>query len=151
MNEIDVIYQEIKNIVIPISSFEWSKIIIHVINDELHSSIGIYYSTEDNEYVFVQELVEKGTVDRNTYTVMMFKLLNIVIKLKKVFADNKLDEWNSMIFSMEKDEDYVVNYSWEEWDDTSMRDEVVWKYKYLGIMPNEGDMKYIEGVEQTLL
>lgn len=44
-----------------------------------------------------------------------------------------------------------MNYSLEEWDDTSIRDEIAWRYKYLGIVPIEKHMKYIEGVEQTLL
>ncbi len=150
MKEIDVMFQEINNIIVPISNFEWSQIVIHVIRDEMHSSIGIYYKFDDY-YVFIQDLVENGTIDRGTYTMTMFNLLNVVIKLKKLFVDNSLDEWNSMIFSMKRNEDYLVYYSLEELDDSSMCDEVIWKYKYLGIMPNEGEMKYIEGVEQTLL
>lgn len=150
MKELDGLYQEIKNIIMPISNFEWRQIVIHASKDELHSSIGIYYKV-DEKYVFIQDMVEEGLIDRNDYTLMMFNLLRVIVKLKSVFESNNFDEWNSMIFVVRENEKCEVYYSFEEWDDTSMRDEVVWKYKYLGIMPDEEDVKYIEGVEQTLL
>ena len=145
-----VIYQNIVESVITISNIEWEQVVIWSAMDETHSSIGVFYKLK-GRFEWAEDLVEMGLLDEDSYNLVAFDLLDDIIELKEITQEKGMNEWNSMYFSIKNDKKFDVNYSFEEWDETSMRDEIVWRYKYLNIIPNEANMKYIEGVEQTLL
>lgn len=150
MEELNVLYKEIADRVLAISDFDWEQIVIRFTKDETHSGIGIYYKIND-KYVFVNDLVNESRINESEYDIVLFGLADTIIKVKRVTVSNELSEWNSMIFSMKRDSKCEVIYSFEEWGKNKFFDEVVWRYKYLNIMPSEAFMKYIEEVEQTLL
>ncbi len=150
VKELNSLYQEIKNTVLSISGFEWDKIVIKFTKDETHSGIGIFYKINDR-YVFANDLVKENQIDESEYDTVLFSLADTIIKVKRVSESNELPEWNSMIFSIKRDSECEANYSFEEWGKNMFFDEVVWRYKYLNIMPSATFMKYIDGVEQTLL
>lgn len=150
MKELNVLYQEITDYVLAISDFDWEQIVIRFTKDETHGGIMIYYKMKGH-YRLDDELIEENCIDESKYDTTLFDLAGSIIKVKRVTEKNELPEWNSMIFIIKKDKKYEVSYSFEEWDETSIRDEIVWRYKFLNILPIEKHMKYIEGVEQTLL
>ncbi len=59
--------------------------------------------------------------------------------------------WKTMVLILKKDEESTIRYTYEDLIDDMFAEEIIWRYKYLNIIPNEANMKYIEGVEQTLL
>ncbi len=150
MKDLNELYQNIVDIVGTISDFEWEQAVIWSAMDETHSSIGVFYKM-NGKFELISKLVNEGLVDKNTYNMALFDLLDAIMELKGLTREHGISEWNSMYLSIKSDKKYEVNYSFEEWDETSMRDEIVWRYKYLNIIPKEANMKYIEGVEQTLL
>lgn len=150
MEELNLLYQEVANIILPISNFDWEKVLIRFTKDEKNSGVGIFYKLE-GEYVFVNDLVEKGVINESEYDFVLFNLASVVSKLRSVLLSKRQELWKSMIFSMKKNEKYEVNYTYDELDDDMFRDDIVWRYKYLGMLPNDANMKYIEGIEQNLI
>lgn len=150
MEELKVLYQEVANIILPISNFDWEKVVIRFTKDEKNSAVGIFFKIE-GKYVFIKELEREGLVDTSSYYLALISLASVVNKIQKVFKDNEQTVWKSMIYLMEKDGECKVNYTYEELDEDMFRDDIVWRYKYLGMVPNESNMHYISGVEQNLI
>ncbi len=150
MEELNFLYQEIADYVLAISDFSWEQIVIRFTKDETHSGIIIYYKIKE-DYRLDDELIEENYIDESKFDTTLSDLARSVKKVKRATEKNGFPEWNCMIFIIKKNKTFEVSYSFEEWDDTSIRDEIAWRYKYLNIMPIEKHMKYIEGVEQTLL
>lgn len=150
MKELNALYQEIMDRVLVISDFDWEQIVIRFTKDEMHGGIMVYYKIK-GQYRLDDELIEENCIDENKFDTTLFKLADSIKKVKRETQKNELPEWNNMIFIIKKEKKYEVSYSFVNWDETSIMDEIVWMYKYLNIMPIEKHMKYIEGVEQTLL
>ena len=150
MEELIKYYKELEKIILSISQNDWEQIVVRIVKDELRNSISIFYK-QDEGYVYVTDFIEAGIIDNNEYMFAMLNMTNIASKIKRIFADNKQDLWKTMIFVKNKGEESSISYTYEELDEDLFAEELTWRYKYLNIIPNEANMKYIEGVEQTLL
>lgn len=150
MEELKDLYQEVANIILPISNIDWEKIIVRCTKDENNSAVGIFYRV-NGEYVFINDFVKEGLINENEYDFALFSLACVVSKIRNIFVNNEQGLWKSMIYLMEKDGECKVNYTYEELDEDMFRDDIVWRYKYLGMVPNEANMHYISGVEQNLI
>ena len=150
MEELNALYQEITDQVLAISDFDWEQIVVRFTKDEMHSGIMVYYKI-NGQYRTDDELINVNCLDESDFDTTLFNLADSIKKVKRVTQQKVLPEWNNMIFIIKKEKNYEVRYSFVNWDETSIMDEIVWMYKYLNSMPIEKHMKYIEGVEQTLL
>ncbi len=148
MDEINAVYEEIRNLIISNSDFDWEQFVVHAIRDEFHSEYEVHYKM-GGKFFMHTELVDNGTTPDKT--AMLFELFDIANKLKRLAKNGVIDMWNEMIFSYKKSGEQKVMFSLKTFDDLSISDTIVYRYKYLGIMPIEKHMKYIEGVEQELL
>ncbi len=150
MDELNELYLIITNYVLEISDFDWEQIVIRFTKDEMHSGITLYYKI-NGQYKSDDELIEENCIDEDKFDTSLFGLADSIKQVKRITQKNELPEWNNMIFIIKNDKSYETRYSFENWDEASIMDEIVWMYKYLNIIPIEKHMKYIEGVEQILL
>ncbi len=148
MDELNAIYEEIKKLIIDNSDFDWEQFVVHAERDELHSGYEVHYKINGKFYMHT-ELVRNGTTsDKDA---MIKELFNIANKLKGLAKNGVIDKWNEMIFSYKRSGEQKVLLNQKTFDDLSISDTIVYRYKYLGIMPIEKHMRFIEGVEQELL
>ncbi len=153
MDELNAIYEEIKKLIIDNSDFDWEQFAMHSVQDEAHSSFDMDYKTNE-EWVDLSALRTNGAVSDDKELAIELGLFNCVKKLLNLAKNGTTPKWNNVVFSLKKSGEYKAVYYALETDITRMRDEqdrVVYRYKYLNIMPTEANMKFIEGVEQELL
>ncbi len=153
MDELNAIYEEIKKLIIDNSDFDWEQVVMHSVQGEVHSGFDVDYKI-NGEYAQLPMLERNGVVSFDKKMAINLGLFNSVAKLYKLGKSGAIDKWSDILFCLKKSGEYKVIYYFNEEDITLMRDEqdrAVYRYKYLGIMPIEKHMKYIEGVEQELL
>ncbi len=153
MDELNAIYEEIKKLIVDNSDFEWEQVVIHSVQGEVHSGFDVDYKI-NGKYTQLPMLERNGVVSSEKKMAINLGLFHSVVKLFKLGKSGAIDKWSDILFCLKKSGEYKVIYYFNEEDITRMRDEqdrAIYRYKYLGIMPSESDMKYIEGVEQELL
>ncbi len=153
MDEINAIYEEIKKLITDNSDFDWEQVVVHSVQGKVHSDFDVDYKI-NGKYTSLPMLQRNGVMPNDKKLAINLGLLDSVAKLFKLGKSGAIDKWSDIVFCLKKSGEYKVIYYFAEEDITLKRDEedrAVYRYKYLGIMPSEADMKYIEGVEQELL
>ncbi len=153
MDELNAIYEEINKLIIDNSDFEWEQVVIHSVQGEAHSTFDVDYKIK-GEYISLTTLEETSVVSSDKEMAIDLGLFDSIVKLYKLGKSGAIDKWSDIVFCLKSSGEYKVIYYFNEEDITRMRDEqdrAVYRYKYLGVMPDEKNMKYIEGVEQELL
>jgi hypothetical protein len=74
------------------------------------------------------------------------KLLEIMEELWNEFKNNGQEPWTNFTFVLESNGKFKIDYDYTDLSEASPREQRwIWKYKYLGIMPeNEKGKKVIE-------
>lgn len=150
MEELKIYYKELEKIILSISKNDWEQIVVRFVSDEIRNGLNIFYK-QDYKYVTINEYIDKGIIDKSAYMLAVLNMSGIASKIRKLDAEKKQGLWKTMVLILKKDEESTIRYTYEDLIDDMFAEEIIWRYKYLNIVPNEANMKYIEGVEQKLL
>ncbi|MBD5134782.1 MAG: DUF600 family protein [Lachnospiraceae bacterium] len=138
-------YGKMGEVVNSLPKVGWKQIVIRFRKDERHNSIGIYFQ-KDRTFKLVSDLIEEEIMERYQYNNILSELDDIADEIQDELRKNGQKIWKSLIVSLWDDGKYEVEYSYDELDD-DYRENAIWRYKRLGIIPDEQTMKYIQNMK----
>lgn len=144
LNEIYGKIAEVLNDTIP---EDWNKIYMYgEILDDVQKSHFYYYPADGSEPVYSHDIPEIFDIDEDDYDEQLDELLDTLTELRLEFKNNGQELWTNLTFILESDGKFNIEYDYTDLSETSPREQfIIWKYKYLGIMPkDEIDKKIIE-------
>ena len=136
-------YARIIKIVSDLVDGKWEQLIIRISKDDFHSSTGVYCKI-NNAYKFLGDYFESGEIDFEQYTGINSALSDIANEMLKELEAQNQELWTSLIFTLNKNGSYETEYSYNPLPENGFKDEINWRYKRLGIMPNEKNMKFLD-------
>ena len=149
MNEqgIGHIYQKIAETVVAIIQEDWTKVFLY--GEVLEGSQRVfffYYSKDGNEIVYCRDIPELFNLSLNQYKELLHNILDDLQELQDEFSNNGQEVWTSLTMAFDNTGEFNIDYNYEDLSeaDDNERD-IVWEYKYLGIIPeDEDDKKFLE-------
>lgn len=139
----DEYYTRIVNVVDELLDKKWEQIVIRICKDDFHSSTGVYCKI-NNVFKFFGDYFDSGEIDFEQYTNINRTLSNIANEMQKELQEQKKEVWTSFVFTLMDNGEYETEYSYEELGENEFKDTINWRYKRLGILPNEKNMKYLD-------
>lgn len=116
--------------------------LMRVLLDEMHSSLEFYFKTEGN-WKCEQDLKEAGVIAQNQFRDVRWDFLDILEEMQKQLKNDHQEVWRMMVFTLHKNGSYDVEYSTDKID-SRVGEMMRWRYKRLGILPGEKNMKYLD-------
>ena len=138
-------YGKMGEVVNSLPKVGWKQIVVRFRKDERHNSIGIYFQ-KDGTFKLVSDLIEEEIMERYQYFNIIDELDDIADEIQDELRKNGQKIWKSLIVTLWDDGKYEVEYSYDELDD-DFRENAIWRYKRLGIIPDEQTMKYIQNMK----
>ncbi len=129
-------YEMIKNEVKGLLNGEWEEIVIRICKDDFHSSVGVYCKI-DKVFISLMNYVDMGQFSKEQLLELVWALSDVAEEMQEDLTQQKKDVWKCLVFSLTKDDKYDVEYSYDEFDEDVPKQEAIWRYKRLGIIPDE--------------
>lgn len=129
-------YEMIINEVKVLFDGKWEEIVIRICKDEFHSSVGVYCKI-NNVFKSLMEYVDMGKFSKAQLVKLVWALGDIAEEMQEELIQQKKDVWKCLVFSLTKDDKYDVEYSYDEFDEDVPKQEAIWRYNRLGIIPDE--------------
>lgn len=151
--EMNQLYRKIAETVDEMIPEEWTKFYFYAQISETGGGTYFFYNTSEDEsnYKYSLDIPDEFIIDKQQYDFLEMELYKLSKKLRKVFANYQQELWYSFTMSLENTGKFKIHYDYTNWFDTdySFNDQlVIWKYKYLGIVPD--DPKKKELIERYL-
>lgn len=114
-------------------------------NGEMDDNAGIgsvyfFYNTENkkNEYVYSLDTPENYSgISEDELNIKEEELFEIVCKIKRIFVDNEIGEWNNFILIVNSERQAELKFDYADWNNSQFSDVdriEYFKYKYIGIL-----------------
>ncbi len=145
LEKLDEYYKKIGEIVNFLPKGSWEQIVVRICKDKRHNSFGIYIQ-KDGVFKLASEYIEIGKIDRCKFNDILSQLDDIADEIQEELCKYNQEVWKSLVFTLWDDGKYIVECSYDELDD-DFRECAVWRYKKLGMIPDEQTMKYIQNME----
>lgn len=149
LEKLNECYSKIGEIINFLPQGSWKQIVVRICKDERHNSFGIYYQ-EDGVFKLADEFVEAGKIDKYQYNNVLFELDDIADEIQDELRKHNQEVWKCLIFTLWNDGKFNVECSYDELDD-DFRENAIWRYKRLGMLPDEETMKYIQDLDQRCI
>jgi uncharacterized protein (TIGR01741 family) len=127
---------------------EWSKVYIYseVLKDVVKVYFYYFSKNDDSQPIYSQNMPELFGIDENEFDMSLLHLADCFRELWQEFINNEQEPWTNITFILESNGKFKIDYDYTDLSEASPREQhIIWKYKYLGIMPkNEYGKKVIE-------
>jgi uncharacterized protein (TIGR01741 family) len=126
---------------------EWDKVYMYgEVNEHMQNAFFYYYPSNSDKPVYSLDIPELFEIPENKVNDLRHKLLEIIEELWNEFKNNGQEPWTNFTFVLESNGKFKIDYDYTDLSEASPREQRwIWKYKYLGIMPeNEKGKKVIE-------
>lgn len=143
MEELSKFYTRIVNVVKDLLDGQWEQIVIRICKDEFHSSTGVYCKV-NGTFKFLGDYFETGEIDFDEFDSITETLSNIANEMQKEVQEQKQQVWTSFVFALMKTGEYETEYSYDALGENDFKDTINWRYKRLGMLPNEKNMKFLD-------
>ena len=142
-NNADEYYGKIIKAVENLLDGKWEQIVIRIWKDECQSSIGVYCRIK-NVFKFIGDYLSTGELAPQHYSSINRALLDISSEMQNELREKGQKIWSCAVFTLMKDGHVETEYSYEDFPENEFKENLNWKYKRLGILPNEKNMKYLD-------
>lgn len=122
---------------------KWEQTVIRIWKDEYQSSIGVYCRI-NNVFKSIGDYLSTGELTPQHYSRINRAFLDIASEMQKELREQGKEIWSCAEFRLMKDGNVEVEYSYEDFPENEFVENLNWKYKKLGILPNEKNMKYLD-------
>lgn len=143
MEELNKFYIRIVDVVKDLLDGQWEEIVIRICKDEFHSSTGVYLKV-NNTFRYIGDYFETDEIEFEEFDSITETLSNIANEMQKELQEQKTEVWTSFVFTLMKSGKYEAEYSYDELGENEFKDTINWRYKRLGILPNEKNMKFLD-------
>ncbi|KZE50996.1 antitoxin YezG family protein [Rossellomorea marisflavi] len=143
--EMNRLYREIAETVNEMIPEDWNKFYFYAQISENGGGTYFFYNTLGNkQYKYSVEVPFKYEIDEDEFERKEDVLYKLSKELRKVFKDNEQELWYSFTMSLESNGKLKLHYDYTNWFDTDygFGDQMmIWKNKYLGEVPSDGEYK----------
>ena len=143
------LYQQIGETIYDLIPEEWKKLYLYAEVSEGLSYVYFYYYPEDNACpVYYLDIPERFYIDRREYKLKSLKLFHQFEELWKTFKEHDQEPWTNLTLFMDSSGKFKIDYDYEDLSDASpLHRRIIWKYRYLGMIPEEQeDRKFLEKI-----
>ncbi|MDF9450017.1 cytoplasmic protein [Bacillus toyonensis] len=143
--EMNRLYREIAETVNEMIPEDWNKFYFYAQISENGGGTYFFYNTlENKQYKYSVEIPFKYQIDEDEFERKEDILYKLSKELRKVFKDNQQELWYSFTMTLESSGKFKMHYDYTNWFNTEygFSDQmIIWKNKYLGEVPNDGEYK----------
>ncbi|MGY1462882.1 antitoxin YezG family protein [Bacillus toyonensis] len=143
--EMNRLYREIVETVNEMIPEDWNKFYFYAQISENGGGTYFFYNTlENKQYKYSVEIPFKYQIDEDEFERKEDILYKLSKELRKVFKDNQQELWYSFTMTLESSGKFKMHYDYTNWFNTEygFSDQmIIWKNKYLGEVPNDGEYK----------
>ncbi len=141
------IYTKIANKVVQMIPGEWTKAFIYgEILEDVQKGFFYYFSKDDEQPIYSYYIPKLFGMPQEKYEELRDELLGYLQELWEEFKKNGEPVWTNLTIILEHTGKFKIDYDYEdlsEADDYERR--IIWKYKYLGLIPeDEDDKEFLE-------
>ncbi|AXK19195.1 MULTISPECIES: antitoxin YezG family protein [Bacillus] len=144
--EMNKLYREIAETVNEMIPEEWEKFYFYAQISETGGGTYFFYNTPENRQCFNYsvKIPFNYAIDKEEFKKNKRKLFELSDELRNVFKDNQQELWYSFTMTLESSGKFKMHYDYTNWFNTEygFSDQmIIWKNKYLGEVPNDGEYK----------
>ena len=147
---LESVYQKIAIQLNNIIPEPWEKVMVYSEVDEYSdSTVFFYYSKEKKEPIYSLNIEDMKGIDEDETDRQLNILDNIFRELWEEFKENKQEPWTNVTFELYSTGKFNIEFDYtilEEDNYNHYERLIIWKYKYLGVFPDdkrEKDVKLI--------
>lgn len=142
--EMNKLYREIAETVNEMIPEEWEKFYYYAQISETGGRTYFFYNTPENSqhFNYSVEIPFNYSIDKEEFKKNKRKLFELSDELRNVFKDNQQELWHSFTMTLESSGKFKMHYDYTNWFNTDylFSDQmIIWKNKYLGEMPSDGE------------
>ncbi|KRD93275.1 hypothetical protein ASE46_19890 [Bacillus sp. Root239] len=141
------IYQKVADNLKEMIQEDWREIYLYAeVGEGSQTTYFFYYPKGSDEPIYSHDIPELFEVSEQSYLVLLDKQLECFRELLDVFIENKQEIWTSLTLHLDHDGKFEIDYGYEEILTVDpYEQQVIWEYKYLGIISeDEYDKKIIK-------
>lgn len=144
--ELNKLYTEIAQTVTNIIPVDWSDFYLHAEVSKEKSNVFFFFNIPSNKkiYIYSHDIPNLYGVGKEEYNKDCYVLLNLIIKLQKVFTDNNQEPWFAMNFMINEEMSLKIKYDYVDWgkSEFSSFDRITYfQHKYLNKVPESIEEK----------
>ncbi|KMK95090.1 antitoxin YezG family protein [Rossellomorea marisflavi] len=144
--EMNKLYREIAETVNEMIPEEWEKFYFYAQISETGGGTYFFYNTPENSqhFHYSVEIPFNYSIDKEEFKKNKRKLFELSDELRNVFKDNQQEIWYSFTMTLESSGKFKMHYDYTNWFNTDylFSDQMmIWKNKYLGEVPSDGEYK----------
>ncbi|HEX9061245.1 MAG TPA: antitoxin YezG family protein [Clostridia bacterium] len=146
-SDIEKVYQKIANTLNETIPEEWDRVYMYgEISEGAREAFFNYYPKESKVSVYSHDIPELFEISEDEYDKLLYELLDNVKELWQEFKNSGEEVWTNLTFILESTGKFKIDYDYTDLSEASPRKQhIIWKYKYLGIIPkDENDKKIID-------
>lgn len=141
--ELDRLYREIVKKVNESIPEPWNRFCFYAQISNTGGGVYFYYKSEQyDDFIYSLDIPELFEVDKDRFKKKVYILYKLSKRIWNIFRENQQAPWYSFTICLNDQGDFKINYDYTNWFETeySFNDQlVIWKYKYLNIMPKDED------------
>lgn len=137
------IYNQIGENVVETIPENWSKIFLYgEIVDGAQETYFFYYPLNKKEPVYSHDIPKLFNIDEQEYKTRLYRLLDYIEDLWNVFKEEGREPFSSLTMSLDHTGKFNIEYNYEDLSEADpYEQQVIWEYKYLGTIPQDGREK----------
>lgn len=153
--KMEIVYQEIGTKIDEIIPGEWNEIYLYAELLEDSTEAYFFFTTPKKDgFIYSNNIPKVYDVDEEIYDDLLFELYDALEKLREEFKENEQELWTNLTLILHDSGKFKIEYDYTDVlspEHNPTEREIIWKYKYLGITPdNEIDKKFLDNYLENI-
>jgi len=123
----------------------WLKIYLYAeVNEDSRQVFFYFYSEDKNKPIYSLDIVNEYNVEEEYIEKSEDELYEIFTELWDEFEKQKQEKWTNLTLTLNNSGEFNIDYNYNDLSEVdSYEQQIIWEYKYLGIIPEGGRPKAI--------
>lgn len=135
------LFQKIASKIYEIIPEDWDKVyLFSQVNEHASEVYFYYYPKGKSKPIYLFDIIELFEYEEKEFDQLRYDLVNYFEELWQEFRNNGQEEWTNLTLILESTGKFKVDYDYTDLSDVDdYEQQLIWEYKYLGIMPEDAD------------
>lgn len=146
-NKLEDIYQRIAQTVVDTIPEEWIKVYIYAeVSEDVINVFFYYYPDSGSSPIHSHNIPMIFDIAEEDYETLWEQILENFEEMWSEFKNQDQESWTNLTMIFNSEGDFKVDYDYEDLSDADDYERrIIWKYKYLDLIPKEDDDKEFLG------